>query len=86
MEILHECYGNPATVAAACIENLTNGPKLSSSDYSRLRNLAEQLEAAFKKLCGCYEQEASTMANLKQIFRWLPSYLINKWGDISYSI
>ena len=77
MEILHECYGNPAAVAAACIENLTNGPKLSNNDYTGLRNFAEQLEAAAKKLCGCYEQEASTMANLKQIVRRLPSYLIN---------
>ena len=86
MEILHERYGNPAAVAAACIEDLTNGPKLSNSDYTGLRNLAEQLEAAAKKLRGCYEQEASTMANLKQIVRRLPSYLINKWGDVSYSI
>ena len=86
MEILHERYGNPAAVAAACIENLTNGPKLSNNDYTGLRNFAEQLEAAAKKLCGCYEQEASTMANLKQIVRRLPSYLINKWGDVSYSI
>ena len=86
MEILHERYGNPAAVAAACIESLTNGPKLSNSDYTGLRNLSEQLEAAAKKLRGCYEQEASTMANLKQIVRRLPSYLINKWGDVSYSI
>ena len=26
------------------------------------------------------------MANLKQIVRRLPSYLINKWGDVSYNI
>ena len=50
MEILHERYGNPAAVAAACIENLTNGPKLSNNDYTGLRNLAEQLELAAKKL------------------------------------
>ena len=86
MEILHERYGNLAAVAAACIENLTNGPKLSNSGYSGLRNLAEQLEAASKKLCGCYEQEASTLANLKKTVRRLPSYLINKWRDISYSV
>ena len=86
MEILHECYGNPAAVAVACIENLTNGPKLSNSDYTGLRNLAEQPEAALKKFRDCYEQEASTMANLKQIVRRLPSYRINKWGDVSYSI
>ena len=48
MEILHECYGNPAAVAVACIENLTNGPKLSNSDYTGLRNLADKLEAAAK--------------------------------------
>ena len=78
MEILHGRYGNPAAVAAACIESLTNSPKLSNSDYTGLRNLAEQLEAAAKKLRGCYGQEASTMANLKQIVRRLPSYLINK--------
>ena len=86
MEILHEHYGNPAAVAAACIEKLTNGPKLSNSDYTGLQNLAEQLEAAAKILRGCYEQDASTMANLKQTVRRLPSYLINKWGDVSYSI
>ena len=86
MEILHQRYGNPAAVATACIESLTNGPKLSNSDYTGLQNLGEQLEAATKKLCGCYEQEASTMANLKQIVRQLPCYLINKWGDVSYSI
>ena len=86
MEILHERYVNPAAVAAACIENLTNGAKLSNSDYTGLRNLAEQPEAALKKFRDCYEQEASTMANLKQIVRRLPSYRINKWGDVSYSI
>lgn len=83
MEILHERYVNPAAVA---IENLTNGAKLSNSDYTGLRNLAEQPEAALKKFRDCYEQEASTMANLKQIVRRLPSYRINKWGDVSYSI
>ena len=86
MEILHERYGNPAAVAAVCIKNLINGPKLSNNDYTGLRNFAEQLEAAAKKLCSCYEQEASIVANLKQIVRQLPSYLINKWGDVSYSI
>ena len=49
MEILHERYGNPAAVAVACKENLTNGPKLSNSDYTGLRNLAKQREAATKK-------------------------------------
>ena len=29
MEILHERYGNPAAVAAACIGSLTNGPKIT---------------------------------------------------------
>ena len=86
MEILHERYRNPAAVAATCIESLTNGPKLFNSDYTGLRNLPEQLEAATKKLHNCYEQEACTMANLKQIVRRLPSYLINKWGEVSYSI
>ena len=86
MEILHERYGNPAAVSAACIENLTNSPKMPNSDYNELRKLAEQLEASSKKLCSCYEQEASTMANLRQIVRQLPTYLISKCGDIPYSI
>ena len=67
MEVLHERYGNLAAVAVACIEKLTNGTKLSNSDYTGLRNLAEQREAATKRLCSCYEQEASTMANLKPL-------------------
>ena len=70
------------------------GPKLSNYTglttlldyYTGLQNLTEQLEAAAKRLRSCYEQEASTMANLKQIVRRLPSYLFNKWGDVSYSI
>jgi len=69
MEILHEHYGSLAAVAAACLENLTNGPKLSNNDYSGLQNLATQLKAAAKKLCSCYEHEANTMANLEQIIR-----------------
>ena len=36
---------NPAAVAAACIENLTNGPKLSNNDSIGLPNFAGQLEA-----------------------------------------
>ena len=36
MEILHEPYGNPAAVPAACRENLTNGPKLSNNAYTGL--------------------------------------------------
>ena len=50
--ILHEPYGQPAAVAAACIESLTKGPKLQNNDSTGLLNFAEQLEAASKKLSG----------------------------------
>ena len=80
LRILHERYGQPAPVAAACIESLTKGPKLQNNDYTGLLNFAEQLEAASKKLSGHYELEASTMANLRQIVTLLPNYLVNKWG------
>ncbi|KAK3754248.1 hypothetical protein QZH41_020147, partial [Actinostola sp. cb2023] len=86
VDILEDRYGQPATVAAACIENLTNGPKLPNTDYTGLRDFAEQLESASKKLVGSYELEASTMTNLKQIVRRLPGYLVNKWADTSYAI
>ena len=86
LRILHERYGQPAAVAAACIESLTKGPKLQNNDYTGLLNFAEQLEAASKKLAGYYELEASTMANLRQIVTLLPNYLVNKWGEVSYSI
>ena len=86
LRILHERYGQPAAVAAACIESLTKGPKLQNNDYTGLLNFAEQLEAASKKFSGHYELEASTMANLRQIVTHLPNYLVNKWGVISYSI
>ena len=46
MEQLWRSYKrNPAAVAVACIENLTNGPNLSNNDNTGLPNLAEQLEA-----------------------------------------
>ena len=86
LRILHERYGQPAAVAAACIESLTKGPKLQNNDYTGLLNFAEQLEAASKKLAGYYELEASTMANLRQIVTLLPNYLVNKWGEVSNSI
>ena len=86
IKILEDRYGQPATVAAACIENLTQGPRLGNNDYKGLRNFAEQLESASKKLVGEYELEASTTSNLKQIIRRLPAYLVNKWGDFSYKI
>ena len=86
LRILHERYGQPAAVAAACIESLTKGPKLQNNDYIGLLNFAEQLEAASKKLSRHYELEASTMANLRQIVTRLPNYLVNKWGEFSYSI
>ena len=85
-KILHERYCQPAAVAAACIESLTKGPKLRNNDYTGLLNFAEQLEAASKKLCGHYELEASTMANLRQRVTRLLNYLVNKWGEVSYSI
>ena len=65
---------------------MTKGPKLQNNDYTGLLNFAEQLEAASKKLSGHYELEASTMANLRQIVTLLPNYLVNKWGEVSYSI
>ena len=65
---------------------MPNGPKLQNNDYTGLLNFAEQLEAASKKLSGHYELEASTMANLRQIVTRLPNYLVNKWGEVSYSI
>ena len=73
LNTLHERYGQSAAVAYACVESLTKGPKLP-------------LEAAKKKLFEHYEQEASTMANLRQIVRRLPNYLVHKWGKVSYSI
>ena len=86
LRILHERYGQPAAVAAACIESLTRGPKLQNNDYIGLLNFAEQLEAASKKLSGHYELEASTMINMRQIVTRLPNNLVNKWGEVSYSI
>ncbi|KAK3745999.1 hypothetical protein QZH41_017318, partial [Actinostola sp. cb2023] len=86
MKILEQRYGQPGTVAAACIENLTRGPKLQNTDYTGLRNFAEQLESASRKLLGAYESEVSATTNLKQIISRLPNYLINKWGDTSYNI
>ena len=41
LDILHARYGQPATVAAGCIENLTKGQKLSNNDYIGLQNFAE---------------------------------------------
>ena len=83
---LEDRYGQPATVAAACIEKLTVGPKLGNRDFNGLRNFAEQLQCATKRLEGDYEREASTTANMKLIAGRLPDYLINKWADVSYSI
>ena len=40
---LEDRYGQPATVAAACIDKLTVGPKLENRDFNGLRNFAEQL-------------------------------------------
>ena len=86
LRILHECYGQPVDVAAACIESLTKGPKLQNKDYTGLLYFAGQLEAASKKLSRHYELEASTMANLRQIVTLLPNYLVNKRGEVSHSI
>ena len=83
---LEDRYGQPATVAAACIEKLTVGPKLGNRDFSGLVNFAEQLQCATKRLEGDYEREASTTANMKLIAGRLPDYLINKCADVSYSI
>ena len=83
---LEDRYGQPGTVAAACIEKLTVGPKLGNRDFNGLRNFAEQLQCANKRLEGYYEREASTTANMKLIAGRLPDYLINKWADVSYSI
>ena len=83
---LEDRYGQPATVVAACIEKLTVGPKLGNRDFNGLRNFAEQLQCATKRLEGDYEREASTTANMKLIAGRLPDYLINKWADVSYSI
>ncbi|XP_048587898.1 uncharacterized protein LOC125571976 [Nematostella vectensis] len=86
VDILEDRYGQPATVAASCIDNLTRGPRLNNHDYKGLRDFAEQLESSSKKLVGEYAIEASTISNMKQIVRRLPQYLVNKWGDVSYKI
>ena len=83
---LQERFGQPATVAASCIESLTSGPRLTNGDYKGLRNFAEQLTSSVKRLEGEYEQEASTTSNLNLIASRLPIYLINKWGAVSFSI
>jgi hypothetical protein len=86
MVILQDRYGQPATVAASCIESLTSGPKLTNGDYKGLRNFAEQHTSSVKRLEDEYEQEASTTSNLNLIASRLPNYLINKWGDVSFTI
>ena len=83
---LEDRHGQPATVGAACIQGLTVGPKLGNRDFKGLRNFAEQLQCATKRLQGDYEREASTTANMKLIAGRLPDYMINKWADVSYSI
>ena len=75
---LQERFGQPAIVAASCIESLTSGPKLTNGDYKGLRNFAELLTSSEKRLQGEYEQEASTTSNLNLIASRLPMYLINK--------
>ena len=82
---LEERYGQPAAVAAACINMLTTGPKLGNRDFKGLRNFAEQLQCASRRLEGEYEHEASTTSNMKMIVARLPDYIINKWADVSYS-
>ena len=62
------------------------GPRLGKRDFNSLRNFAEQLQCATKRLEGDYEREARTTANMKLIARRLPNYLINKWANVSYSI
>ena len=39
---LEDRYGQPATVTAACIQELTVGPKLGNRDFKGRRNFAEQ--------------------------------------------
>ena len=46
---LEDRYGQPATVTAACIQELTVGPKLGNRDFKGLRNFAEQLQCAIKR-------------------------------------
>lgn len=84
--ILEERYGQPAAVAAACIEILTTGPKLGNRDFKGLRYFAEQLQCASKRLEGDYERQASTISNMKMIVARLLDYLINKWAAASYVI
>ena len=62
----------PATVAAACIQELTVGPKLGNRDFKGPRNFAEQLQCATKRLQGDYERKASTTANMKLLAGRLP--------------
>ena len=83
---LEDRYGQPATVAAACIEKLTGGSKIGNRDFNGLRNFAEQHQCSTNRLQGDYEREASTTENMKLSTGRLPDYLINKWADVSYFI
>ena len=49
---LEDRYGQPAMVTAACIQELTVGPKLGNRDFKGLCNFAEQLQCAIKRLQG----------------------------------
>ena len=82
---LEERYGQPAAVAAACINMLTTRPKLGNRYFKVLRSFAEQLQCASRRLEGEYEHEASTSSNIKMITARLPDYIINKRADVSYS-
>ena len=84
--ILEERYGQPAAVAVACIKMLTTGAKFGNRDFKGLRNFAEQLQCASKRLEGDYEREASTISNMRMIVARLPYYMINKWANASYAI
>ena len=72
---------NQRQLAAACIEMLTTGPKFGNRDFKGLRNFAEQLQCASKRLEGDYEREASTISNMRMVVARLPYYMINKWAN-----
>ena len=62
---LEEGHGKPATVVAACINNVTKIPRLGNNDYMGSSNFLEQLEAAAKPLKGAYEAKVNTINSLR---------------------
>ena len=86
-DILLSRYGRKHHVARACVERIVAGPQIKANDPKALSRLALDMQRTSITLKATgYSGDVDNSETLKRLVRRLPTYLRQRWVDVSIDI